>query len=103
MKTYSDEQYAAIIDGKAHAKVLKKELLNSRRRSMRRKLRKENLRQLSRAEWVKHQQFLLWHKLHAVFSKVEYVSYESLPEALQQQVQPFPEFVIDRVGNWEVV
>ena len=39
-----------------------------------------------------YDQHQLWHKLCAVFDKVEYVNYDNLPEALQSQVSHFDEF-----------
>lgn len=37
--------------------------------------------------------FMLWHKLHAIFTRKEYVSYEDLPEALRCQIEPFGEVI----------
>lgn len=41
----------------------------------------------------------LWFRLHKIFTRHEYVSYDDLPEALQASVAPFPDFIIDRAGR----
>lgn len=34
-------------------------------------------------------QRVLWHRLRSIFDHKEYISYASLPKALQEQIEPF--------------
>lgn len=67
--------------------------------------KKRKARNAHRREWYRaiqeltpeqrheREQRLLWHKLHSVFTRKEFVSYENLPKKLRDQVDPFPDFV----------
>jgi hypothetical protein len=52
-----------------------------------------SLKILTPEQKKEREQWLLWHRLHTVFTKVEYITYENLPENLRVQLHPFEEFI----------
>ena len=54
-----------------------------------------NIKALPPEERWERDQRLLWWKLRRTFDKREYIEYESLPEALQKQIEPFEEFLYE--------
>lgn len=53
----------------------------------------KKLREQTAEEKFIYDQFMLWHKLRAIFTRKEYVYYDDLPEALKSQISPFDEVI----------
>lgn len=70
-----------------------KEAKERRARNAHRRTRIAAIRSLSPDERFQHDQHLLWHKLHTIFTRKEYVSYEDLPDKLKAQIADYGEFI----------
>lgn len=68
------------------------EMKAKRKRNAHRRERNRLIREMPPKEKFEYEQKLLWWKLHTIFTKKEFVTYENLPEALRIQIEPFEEF-----------
>jgi len=79
------------LPGKSWIPPKKSEKLEHIRRNAHRRERSRLIRELSPQEKFDRDQMSLWWKLHSIFTRKEYITYESLPEKLKGTITPFDE------------
>lgn len=79
------------LPGKPWIPPKKSKGLERLRRNAHRRERRCRLKALSPQEKFDREQTLLWWKLHTIFTRKEYITYESLPDRLKAEIAPFTE------------
>ncbi len=79
------------LPGKKWIKPKESQGLKRIRQNAHRRERSRQLKALSPQEKFDREQRLLWFKLNSIFTRKQYITYESLPEKLKEQIAPFDE------------